>query len=140
LNTPQRVSICSFHDLQQPNRFEHRKLLRKIDWRIVPLAAWACGLQFVDKVYTNLSFYVMDSYTILQSGLGAAATYGLRDDLHLVGQEYSWCVSVRLPEFLLRKYKPTNCGGGRYSILDTLQGLSSLVAACNISMLECLWG
>ncbi|KAJ5697080.1 hypothetical protein N7536_007492 [Penicillium majusculum] len=56
---------------------EHRKLVRKIDWRIVPLAAWACGLQFVDK-----------------SGLGAAATYGLRDDLHLAGQEYSWCVSI----------------------------------------------
>lgn len=23
---------------------------KKIDWRIMPLAAWACGLQFVDKV------------------------------------------------------------------------------------------
>lgn len=51
--------------------------MRKIDWHIIPLAAWACGLQFVDK-----------------SGLGAAATYGLRDDLGLVGQEYSWCVSI----------------------------------------------
>ncbi|EXJ69751.1 uncharacterized protein A1O5_06822 [Cladophialophora psammophila CBS 110553] len=52
-------------------------VLRKIDWRIIPLAAWACGLQFVDK-----------------SGLGAAATYGLREDLGLKGQEYSWCVSI----------------------------------------------
>ncbi|KAJ5503239.1 Major facilitator superfamily domain general substrate transporter [Penicillium fimorum] len=59
---------------------EHRKLLRKIDWRIVPLAAWACGLQFVDK-----------------SGLGAAATYGLRDDLNLVGQEYSWYTQEEQP-------------------------------------------
>ncbi|KAL6241204.1 hypothetical protein RBB50_011883 [Rhinocladiella similis] len=56
---------------------EKSKVLRKIDWHIIPLAAWACGLQFVDK-----------------SGLGAAATYGLRDDLGLVGQEYSWCVSI----------------------------------------------
>ncbi|KAF2094963.1 MFS general substrate transporter [Rhizodiscina lignyota] len=56
---------------------ENKRILRKIDWRIVPLAAWACGLQFVDK-----------------SGLGAAATYGLTDDLGLVGQEYSWCVSI----------------------------------------------
>ncbi|OQE39029.1 hypothetical protein PENCOP_c007G08281 [Penicillium coprophilum] len=59
---------------------EHRRLLRKIDWRIVPLAAWACGLQFVDK-----------------SGLGAAATYGLRDDLQLVGQEYSWYTQEEQP-------------------------------------------
>ncbi|KIX04601.1 uncharacterized protein Z518_05471 [Rhinocladiella mackenziei CBS 650.93] len=56
---------------------EKKKVLQKIDWHIIPLAAWACGLQFVDK-----------------SGLGAAATYGLRDDLGLVGQQYSWCVSI----------------------------------------------
>ena len=56
---------------------EARKLRRKIDWHIMPLAAWACGLQFVDK-----------------SGLGAAATYGLQKDLGLTGNEYSWCVSV----------------------------------------------
>lgn len=29
---------------------EKHKVLRKIDWHIIPLAAWACGLQFVDKV------------------------------------------------------------------------------------------
>ncbi|KIW92830.1 uncharacterized protein Z519_06679 [Cladophialophora bantiana CBS 173.52] len=29
---------------------EKSAVLRKIDWRIIPLAAWACGLQFVDKV------------------------------------------------------------------------------------------
>ncbi|KIX05613.1 uncharacterized protein Z518_03585 [Rhinocladiella mackenziei CBS 650.93] len=56
---------------------EGRRVLRKIDWHILPLAAWACGLQFVDK-----------------SGLGSAATYGLREDLGLHGQEYSWCVSI----------------------------------------------
>jgi hypothetical protein len=29
---------------------EKRKVLRKVDWHIMPLAAWSCGLQFVDKV------------------------------------------------------------------------------------------
>ncbi|KAM6506907.1 hypothetical protein FALCPG4_018725 [Fusarium falciforme] len=56
---------------------EGKRILRKIDWHIIPLAAWACGLQFVDK-----------------SGLGAAATYGLRDDLGLQGDQYSWAVSI----------------------------------------------
>ena len=37
------------------------------------------------------------------------------------------------------QYKIANEGGDRYSILDTLQGPSSPVAACNISMLEGLW-
>lgn len=46
----------------------------------MPLCAWACGLQFVDK-----------------GALGAAATYGLREDINLVGQEFSWCVTVSTP-------------------------------------------
>lgn len=56
---------------------ESKAVLRKIDLRILPLAAVACGLQYVDK-----------------AGLGSAATYGLREDLGLVAQEYSWCVSI----------------------------------------------
>ncbi|KAK9893892.1 MFS general substrate transporter [Cystobasidium minutum MCA 4210] len=63
-------------DLQYTKE-EHNKVLRKIDWRLMPICAWACGLQFVDK-----------------GALGAAATYGMREDIHLVGQEFSWCVTV----------------------------------------------
>ncbi|KAI2731812.1 hypothetical protein DTO012A8_10198 [Penicillium roqueforti] len=33
-------------------------------------------------------------YDLWTSLVLAATTYGLRDDLHLVGQEYSWCVSI----------------------------------------------
>ncbi|KAM0753792.1 MFS general substrate transporter [Meredithblackwellia eburnea MCA 4105] len=55
---------------------EHGALLRKIDWRIMPLAAWGCALQYVDK-----------------TALGAAATYGIRTDLHFPGNGYSWAVS-----------------------------------------------
>lgn len=50
------------HDLCRSNRLEHRKLVRKVDWRIVPLAAWACGLQFVDKVCIIPFCCLMDSY------------------------------------------------------------------------------
>ncbi|EXJ86765.1 hypothetical protein A1O3_03719 [Capronia epimyces CBS 606.96] len=56
---------------------ESNAVLRKIDLRILPLAAVACGMQYVDK-----------------AGLGSAATYGLREDLGLVDQEYSWAVSI----------------------------------------------
>lgn len=56
----------------------------------MPLCAWACGLQFVDK-----------------GALGAAATYGMREDIKLVGQEFSWCVTVShwgIMPFLPRPY------------------------------------
>lgn len=29
---------------------EDRRVQRKIDWHLMPLMAWACGLQLVDKV------------------------------------------------------------------------------------------
>jgi MFS family permease len=56
---------------------ESKAVLHKIDLHILPLAAVACGMQYVDK-----------------AGLGSAATYGLREDLGLVDQEYSWAVSI----------------------------------------------
>ncbi|KAL2204166.1 MFS general substrate transporter [Sarocladium strictum] len=56
---------------------ENKRILRKIDLRILPLAAIACGLQYVDK-----------------AGLGAASIYGLIEDLNLEGQEYSWAASI----------------------------------------------
>lgn len=94
-----RVSFISNMPVTVSNGVENRRLKRKIDWRIIPLAAWACGLQFVDKVRIERFLHVLEA-NARQSGLGAAATYGLREDIHLVGQEYSWCVSVwslRLP-------------------------------------------
>jgi hypothetical protein len=35
---------------------EMNAVRKKIDWRIMPLAAWACGLQFVDKVHLPVKF------------------------------------------------------------------------------------
>lgn len=40
---------------------ERSAVRRKIDWRIMPLAAWACGLQFVDKVSDNYHHQTMNS-------------------------------------------------------------------------------
>lgn len=57
----------------------------------MPLCAWACGLQFVDK-----------------GALGAAATYGMREDIKLVGQEFSWCVTVSVYTFHLLLSTVTN--------------------------------
>lgn len=78
---PYQIAFCLYSTCNTfiNSCIEARKLVRKIDWHLMPLAAWACGLQFVDK-----------------SGLGAAATYGLQKDLGLTGNEYSWCVSVSL--------------------------------------------
>ncbi|KAF8915353.1 major facilitator superfamily domain-containing protein [Mucidula mucida] len=56
---------------------EYNKLKRKIDKFLLPLM-WLCyGIQQTDK-----------------TALGTMATFGLRDDTGLVGQQYSWLTTV----------------------------------------------
>ncbi|RDK40323.1 MFS general substrate transporter [Aspergillus phoenicis ATCC 13157] len=54
-----------------------KRLLRKIDWILVPMLLLTATLGAVDKV-----------------ALSTAAIYGLEEDLHLVGQDYSWAGSI----------------------------------------------
>ncbi|KLJ09649.1 hypothetical protein EMPG_14928 [Blastomyces silverae] len=54
-----------------------RKMVRKIDWILVPMLFLTATLGAVDKV-----------------ALGTSALYGLREDLNLEGQEYAWAGSI----------------------------------------------
>ncbi|KAL4873109.1 hypothetical protein BDV12DRAFT_192607 [Aspergillus spectabilis] len=56
---------------------EERKMIRKIDWILLPILFMTATLGAVDKV-----------------AISAAAIYGLKDDLNLVGQQYSWAGSI----------------------------------------------
>lgn len=56
---------------------EERKVLRRIDWRLMPILCCLYGLQFADKL-----------------SLGYAANMGLRQDTHLSASEYAWLGSV----------------------------------------------
>ncbi|KAF2679373.1 MFS general substrate transporter [Lentithecium fluviatile CBS 122367] len=61
-----------------PLSFEaEKKLLRKVDWIMIPILFITATLGAVDKV-----------------ALGTAAIYGLRTDTNLVGQQYSWLGSI----------------------------------------------
>ncbi|KAL2847507.1 fungal-specific transcription factor domain-containing protein [Aspergillus pseudoustus] len=56
---------------------EERKMIRKMDWILLPMLFLTATLGAVDKV-----------------ALSTAAIYGLKTDLHLVGQQYSWAGSI----------------------------------------------
>ncbi|KAL2830983.1 MFS general substrate transporter [Aspergillus pseudoustus] len=56
---------------------EEKRILRKIDWHIIPVMGLCYMLQYMDKVT-----------------LGYATQLNLRQDLNLHGSEYSWCSSV----------------------------------------------
>ncbi|KAL4898026.1 major facilitator superfamily domain-containing protein [Aspergillus ambiguus] len=66
---------------------EERRIVRKIDWNLMPLLTFSYALQFLDK--TSLSY---------------SAILGLREDLKLVGQEYSWASSIFYIGYLAASY------------------------------------
>ncbi|PMD62332.1 putative MFS allantoate transporter [Hyaloscypha bicolor E] len=59
------------------NPDEERKLVRKIDWMILPYLSVCYAFFYIDK--TTLSY---------------AAIFNIRQDLNLVGTEYSWLSSI----------------------------------------------
>lgn len=59
---------------------EAKKVLRKVDQRILSLLMVTYVLQYLDKNCVNL-----------------ASVYGLKKDLHLKGQDYSWLSRISYP-------------------------------------------
>ncbi|KAF5659126.1 allantoate ureidosuccinate permease [Fusarium heterosporum] len=66
---------------------EEKKLVRKIDMRLMPLLIISYGLQYLDK--TSLAY---------------GAILGLREDLQLVGQQFSWASSIFYIGYLVASY------------------------------------
>ncbi|CAD6449331.1 cfe37d83-f3a2-4f9f-9166-50679a1ee65b [Sclerotinia trifoliorum] len=75
-----------------PTVAEENALLRKIDWRLMPLLAASYFLQFLDK--TSLNY---------------ASVMGLIVDTELKGQEYSWLGSAFYFGYLIANY-PASLG------------------------------
>lgn len=69
---------------------EQRRLLRKIDWHLMPMLCLVYGLNYLDK--TTVSY---------------ASIMGLKKDLGLTGQQYSWIGSMFYFGYLFWEY-PTN--------------------------------
>ncbi|KAL2871142.1 major facilitator superfamily domain-containing protein [Aspergillus lucknowensis] len=96
------------------------RVLRKVDRRLVPLLFTTYMLSFMDK-------------TILSS----ASVFGLIDDTHLVGQQYSWVSSIFYFGFLLWEW-PTSfliprLPVAKYLVANTLFWgiVVALTAACD---------
>ncbi|GAA5913435.1 hypothetical protein JCM5296_003631 [Sporobolomyces johnsonii] len=54
-----------------------RRVIRKLDCTVLIMFTLIFGLNYLDKI-----------------GLSYAAIFGMKTDLHLVGQDYSWCSSI----------------------------------------------
>ncbi|KAE8146981.1 MFS general substrate transporter [Aspergillus avenaceus] len=67
------------HTVEHPpvTREMEKKLVRKLDWILLPMLFLTATLGAVDKV-----------------AISTAAIYGLKEDLHLAGQQFSWAGSI----------------------------------------------
>lgn len=93
----------------------NKRLLRRIDWNLMPIMCVIYGLQFLDK--TTISY---------------ASIMGLRDDIGLTGDNYQWLGSMFYFGYLAWEY-PTNrllqrLPLGKYSATCII--LWGLVLAC----------
>ncbi|KAJ3715127.1 major facilitator superfamily domain-containing protein [Lentinula raphanica] len=108
------LSSPSFHTSQTDAIFA-RRVLRKIDWRLMPIMFITYNFNFIDKVI-----------------LSSAAVFGLRDDTHLVGQQYSWVSSAFYFGYLAWTYPTTlliqRLPVGRYISINTI--VWGLIVAC----------
>ena len=70
-----------------PDKKEYDRVVRKIDWRIVPIMFLCYALSFLDKVVLNY-----------------AAVMGLLKDLHLKGNEYSNLATFFFVAYVLAEF------------------------------------
>ncbi|KAJ5979558.1 hypothetical protein N7481_006856 [Penicillium waksmanii] len=77
---------------------DEKRLIRKIDWHLMPILITTYGLQYLDK--TSLAY---------------SAILGLREDLNLVGQQYSWTSSIFYVGYLVASY-PISLGFVRFPL------------------------
>jgi hypothetical protein len=90
---------------------EQARVLRKIDFRIIPILFVTYMLQYLDKNSINFS-----------------SVYGLQKGTHLKGQDYSWLGASPTSHLYLSRYQVSNDGGGE-------QVPSSTLATCSSSSL-----
>ncbi|RSL61423.1 hypothetical protein CEP51_013633 [Fusarium floridanum] len=98
---------------------EEKKVMRKIDWILLPMLFLVATLGAIDKV-----------------ALGTAALYGLREDNNLVGQQYSWLGSI-LPLGALVGMFPSTWLIHRLPSAKYLSACSMGWSACALLMVAC---
>ncbi|KAG7095022.1 hypothetical protein E1B28_005816 [Marasmius oreades] len=84
---------------------QYRMLLRKIDRYLLPLMWVAYGVQQVDK-----------------TGLSTQAVFGIREDTHLVGQQFSWLSTIFYLSYMVCEF-PSSYVMQRVSVGKTLSVL-----------------
>ncbi|KAL4821219.1 major facilitator superfamily domain-containing protein [Aspergillus spinulosporus] len=94
---------------------DEKRLVRKVDWRLLPLLCLTYGLQYYDKAM-----------------LSQAALFGLREDLDLlIGNRYAMSAAIFYLGFIVGAY-PTMFLAQRYPIRHVAAGTVTIWGICLI--------
>ncbi|OBT73466.1 hypothetical protein VF21_07296 [Pseudogymnoascus sp. 05NY08] len=99
---------------------EEKRLLRKLDWQLLPILCFTYGLQYYDKAM-----------------LSQAAIFGIRTDLDLnVGNRYSFSSAILYIGFLFGSY-PCSLLAQKYPIERVAAGLIVVWGVCLMATAAC---
>ncbi|KAJ5094190.1 hypothetical protein N7456_010051 [Penicillium angulare] len=74
---------------------EEKKMIRKTDWILLPMVSMSIdSFQNTGGLSSFKLFITATLGAVDKVAISTAAIYGLEDDLHLVGQQYSWAGSI----------------------------------------------
>lgn len=117
---------------------EEKRLVRKIDWRLLPVLCMTYGLQYYDKAMLSQAVCFHFQYPSLNKRLLTfQAIFGLRQDLGLiVGNRYSMSAAIFYLGFVVGAY-PTMFLAQRYPIHHVASGIVTLWGICLILTSVC---
>jgi ACS family allantoate permease-like MFS transporter len=100
---------------EQYTKEEERRVMRKVDIRMVLLMLIINGIQFVDKNVSIIYKYILANFRLTNKTLSNAGTYGIQTQAHLAGQEFSLLVTIFYIGYLVAQY-PVNLLMQRYPV------------------------
>jgi len=96
---------------------EMRKVLWKIDLRLMPIMLVTITLAAVDASFLTIRLGLSQLTVSQKIVISNAALYGMRQDIGLVGQLYSWTGSIFYFGYLVRLVRPTSYDQNRFLIM-----------------------
>ncbi|KAL4799232.1 major facilitator superfamily domain-containing protein [Aspergillus venezuelensis] len=115
-HTDEAMKVLANYDGEESwEPVDEKRLVRKIDWRLLPLLCMTYGLQYYDKAM-----------------LSQAALFGLREDLNLlIGNRYAISAAIFYLGFIVGAY-PTMALAQRYPIHHVASATVTIWGVCLI--------
>ncbi|KAL9487891.1 hypothetical protein ACSS6W_000168 [Trichoderma asperelloides] len=89
------IRAVSNATLESFSHLDEKKILRKMDLRLIPMLAILYLLSFLDRRRNQfITLSLMLTLVMIGGNIGNAKIEGLQEDLNLLPDQYNWCLTV----------------------------------------------